>query len=111
MVCFLLSQITLDSIKTLSSSGYRVLFVDVRSEGFFKNYPIVKGAINIPFDLLIEGYMPPKGYDLYVTVCWCPRGGIGKRAAEILRERGFNAVWLKRDGKEFEDQEDKVSGK
>jgi hypothetical protein len=55
--------------------------------------------------------MPPKGYDLYVTVCWCPRGGIGKKAAEILRERGFNAVWLKRDGKEFEDQEDKVSGK
>ncbi len=111
MVCILLSQITLDSAKVLSSAGYKVLFVDVRNESFFRAYPIVKGAINLPFDLIIEGYSPPKGYDLYVTVCWCPRGGIGEKAAEILRERGFNAVWLRRDGKEFEDQEDQISGK
>jgi len=111
MVCLLLSQITLDSVKALSSSGYKVLFVDVRSEGFFREHPIIRGAINLPFDLLLEGYSPPRGYDLYVTLCWCPRGGIGERAAVILRERGFNAVWLRRDGKEFEDQEDQIFGK
>jgi Rhodanese-related sulfurtransferase len=111
MVCLLLSQINLDSVKVLSSKGYKILFVDVRSESFFEAYPIIKGAINIPFDRLLEGYLPPKGYDLYVTLCWCPRGGIGERAAEILGKMGFNSVWLRRDGKEFEGQEDQVSGK
>lgn len=109
MVCLFLSQITIDSVNSLISSGYRVLFVDVRSESFYKVFPIIPKAINLPYDMILEGYNPPKGYDFYITVCGCTRGGIGLKAAELLRKRGFKALWLKRDGKEVEDKEDNFS--
>ncbi len=106
MVCVLISQITIDEVKPLVDSGYRVLFVDVRSESFFKEFVIVKGSYNLPFERLLQGYNPPEGYDIYITVCGCTRGGIGEKAANILRSRGYRALWLRRNGKEVEDKED-----
>ncbi len=110
MVCLLLSQITIDSVNSLISAGYKVLFVDVRSEDFYKTFPIIPKAINLPYDRILEGYNPPRGYDFYITVCGCTRGGIGLKAAELLNSRGFKALWLRRDGKEIENKEDNVSG-
>jgi len=81
-----------DSVARLKG---KVLFIDVRSPSFFKKAPIgVK--YNLPLSLIIDGYDPPKGYNYYITVCTCPSGGIAKRAAHILRERGFKAFYLVR---------------
>lgn len=103
MVCLLLSQITFDSVKVLMNKGYKILFVDVRHPSFFKLFPLVKGAYNLPYDQILAGYEPPRGYDLYITVCTCTRGGIGEKAANILNQKGFKTLWLRRDGSEIED--------
>ena len=99
MVWLLYAAGGLDSLAITEDSADRlrgkVLFIDVRSHSFFKKAPIgVK--YNLPLSLIMEGYDPPKGYDYYVTVCTCPSGGIAKRAAYMLRERGFRAFYLVR---------------
>lgn len=91
--------ITPDSVERLRG---KVLLLDVRSPSFFKNAPL--GAnYNLPLYDIMEGYNPPKGYDYYVTVCSCPSGGIARKAAEILRRRGYRAFylvrWTKKKGK------------
>ncbi len=99
MVWLLHTSVGLDSLAITEDSVARlkgkVLLIDVRSPSFFKRAPL--GAkYNLPITDILSGYLPPKGYDYYVTVCSCPRGGIARRAAHILRRRGFRAFYVVR---------------
>ena len=85
-------SITEDSLGRLEG---RVLLIDVRSPSFFRRAPLGV-SYNLPLTDILAGFNPPKGYDYYVTVCSCPSGGIARRAAEVLRERGFRAYYLVR---------------
>ncbi|NPA79679.1 MAG: hypothetical protein GXO29_01325 [Thermotogae bacterium] len=84
--------ITEDSLKSLKG---KVLLIDVRSPSFVKRAPMGT-TYNLPLTDIIAGYRPPDGYDYYITLSSCPKGGIAKRAAEILARRGLKAFYLVR---------------
>ncbi|NPB04635.1 MAG: rhodanese-like domain-containing protein [Thermotogae bacterium] len=100
MVWILYAAGSLDSLAITPDSAERlrgkVLFLDVRSPSFFKKAPLRKDAYNLPLSDILEGFNPPRDYDFYVTLCSCPKGGIAKRAAELLRTRGFKAFYVVR---------------
>ncbi len=85
--------ITPQGIDTLKG---KVLLLDVRNESFREEAEVEADYV-LPFWDILEGANPPEGYDFYITVCSCPRGGIARRAALILRERGFKAYYLWRN--------------
>ncbi len=99
MVWVLYASVGLDSLAIAEDSVAllkgKVLLIDVRSHSFFRRAPL--GAkYNLPLTDILAGHLPPRGYDYYVAVCSCPRGGIGREAAKILREHGFKAFYVVR---------------
>lgn len=79
-------------LKTRQQAGERIRIIDVRSpEEFAEKH--IPGAINIPLDDLEQLVSALDPNALFVTACG-KGGGRSAKGAELLRESGFDAVWL-----------------
>lgn len=78
--------------RLLRQSPEQVLVIDVRSPEEHKERHI-PGVINIPLSDLENRTGEFSKNTIIVTVCG-KGGGRSAQAAEILRQKGFNAAWL-----------------
>jgi len=84
-----IDNMPVDTFKKLIAKGYKFTVLDCRTESEFKAGHLA-GAVNIPLDVLDEGYVKlPKDYPV---VCCCKTGKRSIAAAKILISKGFNNV-------------------
>lgn len=79
-------------LKTRQQAGDRIRIIDVRSPEEFQEKHI-PDAINIPLDDLEKSIPAIDPKILLVTACG-KGGGRSAKGAELLRELGFDALWL-----------------
>jgi rhodanese-related sulfurtransferase len=89
---------TIDEVKSLLDSGYRLIFIDARSEeAWAKSDKQIPGSIRIAPDRADElaAAIPkaaiPKGATI-VTYCTCPQERSSTRVARALLDRGWKDV-------------------
>lgn len=77
------------AVKARIDAGEEVFLLDVRNPDELVEHGKIEGAVNIPIDQL-EGRLAEVPQDVPI-VTYCMRGGRASRAAEMLREAGFEA--------------------
>jgi len=89
---------TIDEVKSLLDAGYRLIFIDARSEeDWAKSDQQIPGSIRIPPDRADElvAEIPkaaiPKDASI-VTYCTCPQERSSTRVARAFLDRGWKDV-------------------
>ncbi|MBI1357709.1 MAG: rhodanese-like domain-containing protein [Acidobacteria bacterium] len=82
------TEMDVAALKQRLDNGEDIFLLDVRNPGELVEHGMIAGAVNIPVDQL-EARLAEVPKDKPI-VTYCMRGGRASRAAETLREAGYN---------------------
>jgi rhodanese-related sulfurtransferase len=89
------SEISVSDLAALLDQQADVFLLDVRGADEFA-YAVIKGAVHIPLDMLIECMLEiPRGRPI-ITICH--HGVRSAQAADFLRQNGYDRVRSLRGG-------------